>query len=109
MTLEKGSSVPKKLSFNTPTYLDFLPPIKSLELTPTEQKLYLQLSLEFQIVLDNAPSFQMGAYKWNQVLDERLQKYGLTAEEWERITNIGDSNKKIQEQLNALFEKLELV
>ncbi|MFX1283368.1 MAG: hypothetical protein ACFFB5_06920 [Promethearchaeota archaeon] len=106
MTLEKMSSTPKKISFNVPTYLEFLPPLKSLQLSPTEQKLYLQLSLEFQIVMDHAPSFQVGAYKWNKLLPERLAMYGITSEEWERISTIGDNNDEIQDQLVELVERL---
>ncbi len=107
MTIQSSSKIPRKISFEVPTYLNFLPPIKKLDLTPTEQKLYLQLSFEFQIVLDNAPSFQMGSYKWFQLLPERLEKYGITNEEWERISTIGDSCDEIQDQLSALIEKLE--
>ena len=109
MTLENTSSIPNKISFAIPTYMDFLPPLKKLALTPTEQKLYLQLSLEFQIVLDNTPSFQMGAYKWYQMLPERLQVYGITNEEWERISNLGDNCDEIQDQLNELIEKMEKI
>ena len=107
MTINQPDSSHNKISYNTPTYLDFLPPLKKLDLTPTEQKLYLQLSFEFQIVLDNAPSFQMGAYKWYQLLPNRLQKYGITNEEWERISNIGDNCDEIQDQLNELIAKLD--
>lgn len=109
MTLEKTSSTPNKISFDIPTFMDFLPPLKKLDLTPTEQKLYLQLSLEFQIVLDNTPSFQMGAYKWYQMLPERLQIYGLTNVEWERISNLGDNCDEIQDQLNELIVKMEKI
>ncbi|MFX0183724.1 MAG: hypothetical protein ACFE95_11630 [Candidatus Hodarchaeota archaeon] len=76
-------------------------------LTPTEKKVYLELSLEFQKVLDDAPSFQMGAYQWNQVLPDRLQKYALTSEAWERISSIGDNDDKIQEELSKLVEDIE--
>jgi len=108
MTLEDNNTLtPKKTSFNIPSFVESLSPLKQSELTPTELKVYLQLSLEFQIVLDDAPSFQMGAYEWNQILPNRLQKYGLTSEEWERISNIGDMSEEIQDQLNKLIEKLE--
>jgi hypothetical protein len=106
--IKQPNSSPNKISYNTPTYLDFLPPLKKLDLTPTEQRLYLQLSFEFQIVLDNAPSFQMGSYKWFQILPNRLQKYGITDEEWERISNIGDNCDEIQDQLNELIAKLDI-
>ncbi|MHA1970000.1 MAG: hypothetical protein ACW964_19680 [Candidatus Hodarchaeales archaeon] len=95
-----------RISFNLPSGIIFPLPIAELELTPTEQKLYLQLSLEFQKVLDDAPSFQMGAFHWHQILPERLQRYGLTTEVWERISVIGDNNDEIQEQLSQLSEQL---
>lgn len=108
MSLENNNSLtPKKASFNIPMFIDSISPLKQSDLTPTELKVYLQLSIEFQIVLDEAPSFQMGAYEWNQMLPDRLQKYGLTEEEWERISNIGDMNEQIQDQLNEIIEKLE--
>ncbi|MFX0015030.1 MAG: hypothetical protein ACFFB2_07905 [Promethearchaeota archaeon] len=107
MTFEKTSFSPKKISFNVPTYLSAIPDLKQLDLTPTEQKLYLQLSLEFQIIMDGAPSFQIGAYKWNKVLPQRLEMYGITQEEWERISAVGDNNDEIQDQLVQLVEKLE--
>ena len=107
MTMDKSSYLPKKISFNVPTYLSSFPDLKKLDLTSTEQKLYLQLSLEYQIIIDGAPSFQMGAYKWNKVLPQRLEMYGITSEEWERISGIGDENNEIQDQLQQLIEKLE--
>lgn len=76
-------------------------------LTPTEKKVYLELSLEFQKVLDDAPSFQMGAYQWNQILPNQLQRYALTSEAWDRISSIGDNNDEIQEELSKLIEEIE--
>ena len=84
--------------------LKFPPPIKNKKLTPTEQRVYLQLSLEFQKMLDEAPSFQMGAYQWNQKLPEILQRYAITSDVWERISEIGDRDDDIQAQLNELIE-----
>lgn len=69
-------------------------------LTPTERKLYLELSREFQKVLDDAPSFQMGIYQWNLNLADRLQKYGLTSEVWEQIALIGDNDEELQTELS---------
>ncbi len=107
MTMDQTNNPPKKISFEIPTYMDFLPDLKKSDLTPTEQKLYLQLSFEFQTVLDNAPSFQMGAYKWYQMLPKRLQEYGITNDEWERISAIGDNCDEIQDQLLDLIAKLD--
>ena len=107
MTQDRAIST-SKISFNLPAYMESLPPLKSQSLSPTELKLYLRLSLEFQVVLDECPSFQMGAYKWNQILPERLQKYGLTADVWEYIATIGDNCDEIQAQLQDLLTKYEL-
>jgi hypothetical protein len=85
----------------------FPPPIEHEELSPTEQRVYLQLSLEFQRMLDEAPSFQMGAYQWNQALPEFLQRYALTSDVWERISEIGDKNEEIQIQLNDLIKEMD--
>ncbi|UCE12574.1 MAG: hypothetical protein JSV04_10305 [Candidatus Heimdallarchaeota archaeon] len=103
------TATPQKVSLNIPTYLTDLPDIKTLDLTRTEQKLYLQLSLEFQIIMDHAPSFQMGAYKWNKLLPSRLQMYGMTFEEWDRISGMGDNNQEMQDQLAQLLERLERI
>lgn len=97
---EQNSSTPFLAS------LEFPPPIKHNELTPTEQRVYLQLSLEFQKMLDDAPSFQMGAYQWNQKLPELLQRYAITSDVWERISEIGDRDDELQAQLNELIEEM---
>lgn len=96
----------KKVSLNIPS--SFWPnPLKNSQLTATEQKIYLKLSIEFQLIIDASPSFQMGAYHWNQILDKRLEKYGINQEEWERISSLGDNDTEIQDQLALLVEKLE--
>lgn len=97
----------KKINTDLSSLLEFPEPVKHIELTPTEQKVYLQLSLEFQKALDTAPSFQIGAYKWNQTLPELIQRYALTPDAWERISEIGDQNEEIQAQLNEMIEKIE--
>ncbi len=89
--------------------MEFLPHLKKSDLTPTEQKLYLHLSFEFQIELDSAPSFQVGAQEWYQKLPNKLQKYGLTVEEWERISTVGDNCDAIQGQLDELITKIEAI
>ncbi|MHA1215150.1 MAG: hypothetical protein ACTSR2_05500 [Candidatus Hodarchaeales archaeon] len=85
--------------------IDF--PVKGCEITPTEQKVYLTLSLEFQMIIEKAPSFQMGVYQWSQVLPERLLRYGLTEDSWEKISIIGDQCEELQTQLAKLAEEFE--
>jgi hypothetical protein len=83
----------------------FPPPLKDIALTATEQRVYLQLSLEFSLILDEAPSFQMGAYQWNLILPHRLQAFALTTESWEKLSSIGDNSNELQEQLADLVER----
>ena len=72
----------------------------------TEQKVYLQLSLEFRIILDKAPNYQEGMRNWSFVLPERLQAYGLTREVWDRISSTGDKDENLQNYLRLLVTKI---
>jgi hypothetical protein len=78
------------------------PPTVESELTPTEQRVYLQLSLEFSLILDEAVSFQMGAYEWNLILPARLDTFALSVDAWERISTLGDDCEELQNQLADL-------
>lgn len=82
----------------------FPSPVKTSELSPTEQRVYLQLSLEFSLILEEAPSFQMGAYQWNLILPDRLQTFAMTADAWERLSSLGDNNDELQNQLADLVD-----
>ena len=72
----------------------------------TEQKVYLQLSLEFRIILDKAPNYQDGMRNWTLILQERLQSYGITRETWDRISSIGDKDQSLQDYLKVLIRKI---
>jgi hypothetical protein len=61
--------------------------------------------LEFSLILDEAPSFQMGAYEWNLILPDRLQTFALTADAWERLSSLGDNNDELQNQLADLVDE----
>ncbi|MFX0150096.1 MAG: hypothetical protein ACFFAJ_04905 [Candidatus Hodarchaeota archaeon] len=78
----------------------------SVKLDPASQKVYFQLSIEFQIILDKAPNYREGVHRWNLILDDRLQAYGLTRDAWERISKIGDSDSKIQAQLSEILRRI---
>ncbi|MHA2293428.1 MAG: hypothetical protein ACXACK_14810, partial [Candidatus Hodarchaeales archaeon] len=101
------NSEKEEINLKIPSTLDFPPSIANIKLTPTEQRVYLLLSLEFQNIIDNAPSFQIGAYKWNQILPQLLQKFALDIDGWERISNLGDTNETLQAQLDKLTSKME--
>ncbi|MFX0210462.1 MAG: hypothetical protein ACFFDT_31065 [Candidatus Hodarchaeota archaeon] len=106
MTENEVGSGKEKGSIRFLASIEFPPPIKHSKLSPIEQRIYLQLSLEFQKVLDDAPSFQMGAYQWNQALPIILQRYAITSEVWERISEIGDQDDDLQAQLNQMTEEV---
>ena len=88
-----------------PKIYDFPPPIPGVGISATEQRLYLQLSIEFTKILNDAPSFQMGAYQWNQILPSRLQRFAISPENWEKISRVGDNSEELQSQLADLIEK----
>ena len=48
----------------------------------------------------------MGAYQWNQKLPDILQRYAITSDVWERISEIGDRDDELQAQLNELIEEM---
>ena len=106
MTENELGSGTEKDSIHFLTSIEFPPPLEDNELSPTEQRVYLQLSLEFQKMLDDAPSFQMGAYRWNQALPIIFQRYAITSDVWERISEIGDRDDDLQAQLNQLIEEI---
>jgi len=103
----KANISQKRVSQNIPLESIF-PTVEdpSVKLDPASQRVYFQLSIEFQIVLDKAPNYRDGVYRWNLILPDRLQSYGLTKEAWERISRTGDSDSKIQEQLNKILKRI---
>lgn len=105
MSYENPNAVPNTATREMPVITSFPPPLANCSLTPTEQRVYLQLSLEFSLILEDAPSFQMGAYEWNLVLPNRLQTFALTVESWERLSTIGDGDEGLQNQLATLIEQ----
>ena len=88
-----------------PKIIEFPPAIPGVGISATEQRVYLQLSLEFNKILDDAPSFQMGAYQWNQILPLRLRRFAISPENWDIISNVGDNSEELQAQLADLIEK----
>jgi hypothetical protein len=97
--------IPKRVSLDLPLN-SVLQTVDHPRLDPASQKVYYQLSVEFQIILDKAPNYREGVFRWNLLLPDRLQTYGLTIDAWNRICRIGDSDSKIQEQLNQILKSL---
>ena len=105
MSSDTAQPVQKRISQDIP--LDpILPTIKNASLDPASQKVYYQLSIEYQIILDRAPNYQEGVYRWNLLLPDRLQSYGLTEDAWQNISSVGDSDPKIQAQLSLILRKI---
>jgi hypothetical protein len=95
-----------RVSSDVPLESIFPPSIPDASLPATEQKIYLQLSLEFRIILDRANNYQEGMQNWTMVLPDRLQTYGLNRETWDRIASLGDRDPQLQEQLKFLIRKI---
>ena len=95
----------KRISQDIP--LDnIIPTIEDVSLDPASQKVYFQLSIEFQIILNKASNYRQGLFRWNLLLPDRLQEYGLTVEAWKGIAAQGDADERIQEQLNRLLRSI---
>lgn len=101
-----NSSPSLRVSSDVPLDSIFPPSLSDSALPATEQKVYLQLSLEFRIILDRARNYQEGMQNWTMVLPDRLQNYGLSRENWDRIASLGDRDPQIQEQLKWLIKKI---
>ena len=84
-------------------------PIVSSALTPTEQKIYLQQAIEFQIILSKVFSYQEGLYRWSLLLDDRLQYYGLTRDAWGDIVARGNQDRQLKTQLQTLSQKITII
>ena len=77
------------------------------QLTETENRLYLILSLIFEKIMDGEASYQLGLYQWQKLRPEILQSIGLTDDFWTDISDYGDENEELQERLTKLREKYE--
>lgn len=100
------SQAPIQLKSQLPLEVILPKPIVSSSLTPTEQKIYLQLAIEFQIILSKAFSYQEGLYRWSLLLDDRLQCYGLTRDAWDDIAAWGNQDRQLKTQLHTLIQKI---
>ncbi|MFX1283770.1 MAG: hypothetical protein ACFFB5_08945 [Promethearchaeota archaeon] len=102
---ETPDLAPKRVSQDIPLE-EIFPTIENATLDPASQKVYFQLSIEFQIILNKASNYRQGLFRWNLLLPDRLQEYGLTEEAWHKIAAKGDGDEKIQEQLNRLLRSI---
>ncbi|MFW9853480.1 MAG: hypothetical protein ACFFFG_00370 [Candidatus Thorarchaeota archaeon] len=77
-------------------------PLKRKHLLPTEKQIYFQLSHYFRLVMVSIVDPGIGLEIWLRgILPKLLTRYAIDLEEWERITNIGDTDDDIQEELVA--------
>ncbi|MHA2202726.1 MAG: hypothetical protein ACW991_03475 [Candidatus Hodarchaeales archaeon] len=102
-TQSEGS--PTRISQDIPLE-PLIPTLDNVSLDPASQKVYFQLSIEFQIILNKASNYRQGVFRWNLLLPDRLQEYGLTIEAWQKIAAKGDADEKIQEHLNQLLRSI---
>ncbi|MFW9905557.1 MAG: hypothetical protein ACFFFH_14540 [Candidatus Thorarchaeota archaeon] len=101
----QSENSPTRISQDIP--LDpIFPTLENVSLDPASQKVYFQLSIEFQIILNKASNYRQGLFRWNLLLPDRLQEYGLTEEAWRKIATKGDADERIQEQLNRMLRSI---
>lgn len=74
-------------------------------LTETEKRVYLFVSLIYEKILEEEPTFEMGFYSWSQIRPVLLQKLGLGDDVWTQISNVGDSNNDLQNRLADLRDR----
>ncbi len=91
----------------SPLNAELPPHIADVPLSAAEQRIYFQLSMEYQIIINKATTFDEGVYNWNLLLPQRLQTYRLTQDAWNKIAAVGDSNEKMQKELQKLIDKLD--
>ncbi|MHA1225846.1 MAG: hypothetical protein ACTSPV_03810 [Candidatus Hodarchaeales archaeon] len=75
-------------------------------LSPTEQKIYFQFAIEFQIILNKTSSYHEALYRWELILDDRLQEYGLTRDSWNKIKSRADKDSRVKLQHDKLLRKI---
>jgi hypothetical protein len=102
---EQTESSPTRISQDVPLESLF-PTLENVSLDPASQKVYFQLSIEFQIILNKASNYRQGMFRWNLLLPDRLQEYGLTEEAWHIIAAQGDADERIQEHLNKILRAI---
>ncbi|MHA2225494.1 MAG: hypothetical protein ACXAC8_09840 [Candidatus Hodarchaeales archaeon] len=104
-SIKKSLIAKKRISQNVPLE-SILPTISGVSLDPASLKVYLQLSLEYQIILNEAPNYREAVYRWNLILPDRLQHYGITVDTWEQIASKGDNDPKIQRKLTHIIKTI---
>ena len=63
--------------------------------------------MEFRRLIDETENYLIAANKWYQTLPDRISSFGLTKDDWDRISAIGDNNEGIQNQVIQLIKRLE--
>ncbi|MFW9929330.1 MAG: hypothetical protein ACFFD1_08065 [Candidatus Thorarchaeota archaeon] len=77
------------------------------KLTETEKRIYLIFSIIFEKIMDEAAGYQQGTYQWNLLRPSLMQSIGLDDEIWESMSDTGDEDPDIQEELAILRQKYE--
>lgn len=97
-TIERFKPIPVTLPQSTRQASE--DPLKKKFLLPPEKQAYFQLSHYFRLVMVSIDDPGTALEIWLRgILPKLLVRYAITLEEWERITNIGDSDEDIQAEL----------
>jgi hypothetical protein len=77
------------------------------KLTPQEQKVYLRLSVEYELLSRELQDADLAEKYWLKILPRRLEKYGITHNQWLKILNTAEYNMKLQLQLGDIYDKMD--
>ncbi len=78
---------------------------KRSSLTKTEIRMYIILTLIYEKILDDEPSYQMGFFKWSQLKPDILENIGMSDDTWAEISDFGDVSDELQDILGIYREK----
>lgn len=89
---------PKKLRFLPSIRTDT--PEKKAYLLQTEKKAYFWISHHYRIAMLSIDDTATAIQVWIKgILPKLLTRHGLDPEEWERITELGDNDPRMQDEL----------
>ncbi|OLS24752.1 MAG: hypothetical protein HeimC3_18640 [Candidatus Heimdallarchaeota archaeon LC_3] len=78
------------------------------ELSVTEKKIYLIFSLIFEKIMDEY-GYQRGTYEWNMIRPKLFSQIGLDDDIWTDMSDLGDADDKLQDELGEMREKFEKI
>ncbi|MFX0122381.1 MAG: hypothetical protein ACFFAE_02005 [Candidatus Hodarchaeota archaeon] len=87
-------------NYSIPTTNESISPIKKEFLLVTEKKIYFMISHYYKLVMLSIEDTATALEIWIKgALPLLLNRYGLEREEWERISDLGDGDSQLEQEL----------